>query len=178
VEAHDMGGPAGGHGEVDDGDRGGVRGEDGLRVGDHLVPLTEDLQFHLPVLGDGLDDELPVRQCVRVVGEGEPGLVAVGLGELPAPRTAIEGGGDAAAAGGGRLGSRFGHGHIETAHCGDLGDAGAHEAAADDAETGDAGHEGPSCVAVVEGRTGERRGHEALNHSELNRSRYAPRPSV
>jgi choline dehydrogenase-like flavoprotein len=72
-------------------------------------------------------DELPVGQLTQVVGEGEAGqgLIAADLGELTAPQTAVEGGGDSVAAGGGQLGGRLGDDHVEAARCGDLGDAGA-----------------------------------------------------
>ncbi|KUN58069.1 hypothetical protein AQJ46_44590 [Streptomyces canus] len=57
--------------------------------------MTEDVDLHLPVLGDRLDDALPVGQVTQVMGERQlgQGLVAVGLASLPRrgprPRDAV-----------------------------------------------------------------------------------------
>ena len=94
------------------------------------------------VLGDGLDDELAVGQVAEVVGEGQAGEgpVPLLLAELAAPYAPVEGGGDTAAAGFDGVVGGFGDTDVEAAAGGDFGDAGAHEAAADDAETSDGIH--------------------------------------
>lgn len=87
MQADDPFGPLGDDGEIDDGDRGGVGGQDRRGVFDRLVQVAQDTGLDVAVLGDGLDDELAVGHVTEVTGEGEPGegLVALFLAELAAP---------------------------------------------------------------------------------------------
>ena len=61
VHPHDLGGSAARHGELDDGDRGGVGGEHDLIAG-HLAEAREDLELGVESLGGGLDHEVDVGQ--------------------------------------------------------------------------------------------------------------------
>ncbi|MGX1117076.1 hypothetical protein RKD37_002439 [Streptomyces ambofaciens] len=62
-----------------DGERGGVRREDGVRGRDRL-DLREDLLLDAHLLEDGLDDEVRVREALGLVQDaGHQGLQAIGL---------------------------------------------------------------------------------------------------
>ncbi len=136
VQAHDPVGAAGGHAQAHDRDGRGVRGEDRFRVRHDLVEAGEDLDLGFGVLGHGLDDELPVGEVLQVTGEDEPGQGVLGGDpvQFAALHGPFEGDGDAFPGGPGRGGLRLGNDGVEAGAGAHLGDAGAHLAAADDAD--------------------------------------------
>src|SRR5690606_8251380 len=142
VDADDALGVAGGAREAADGEGGGGRGEDGVRVLEDAVDPGEQGGLEVRALGDGLDDEVAVGERVEVGGHldaGEGG-VEVGVGEPALPDALAEGAADAVV--GGRYGAGAGDddADVEAGPCGDVGDAGAHAAAADDADPGGGFH--------------------------------------
>src|SRR5439155_17048150 len=88
------------HRQVDDGNRGGVGGQDRLGIGVDLVEGLQDAGLQVAVLCHGLDHELTVGQVLEVVGVTQAGACAVPchLGDLAAAQSAVEGGLDASAA--------------------------------------------------------------------------------
>ncbi len=156
VHPDDLRGSLGDDGEIDDGDRGGVGGQDRRGVLDRLVQGAQDVGLDVAVLGDGLDDELTVGHVAEVMREGEPGegLLPLLLAELAAPYASVQGRGEPAAACRERVRRGLGHTDVDAAEGGDFGDAGAHEAAAHDAEPGDGIHPRSSLTSryTVHGR--------------------------
>lgn len=93
VHAEHLAGPGGGAGEPHDGQRGGVGGEDRVRVGEDLVEGGEQLQLQRFVLLDRLDHELPVGEFAEVAGEANAveGRVAFLFGQLALGDAPVEG---------------------------------------------------------------------------------------
>ena len=128
-------GPLGDAREVLVGERGGVAGDDaGLGAG--LVQLGEDLALEVEALAGGLDDEVGVGEGGEVDGAAEAGEggVAVGGGEAVLRDEAAEAFFD-------RGEATVDEGLVDIAQDGgvaaldgDLGDAGAHGAGADDGD--------------------------------------------
>jgi hypothetical protein len=108
-----------------------------LRVGDDRIELAEHLGLHRLVLDDGFHDQLAVGEVGEVGGEGELGDrgVAGVLAELAGPDTAVEAGDEAAAATLARLRADLQHEHFAAGAGAHFGDAGTHQARADDADS-------------------------------------------
>ena len=76
--------PLGGRGDLGDGDRRGVRRQDGVGGHEHRVELAEHRELGVFVLEHGLDDELAVGHLAEIGAERHPRqrIVTLGLGDL------------------------------------------------------------------------------------------------
>jgi hypothetical protein len=101
VQADHLRGARRGPGDLDDGDRGGVRRQDRVRALDHGVELGEQRRLDVLVLGGGLDDQVPVGQVSKVgrVRQVADRDVPVPGRQLPRGHPAVQRGLDASAAG-------------------------------------------------------------------------------
>ncbi len=154
VHADDAVGAAGRGGEPDDRDGGGVGREDGVLAGDDGVEAGEDVEFQSLVLRHGLDHQVVVAQRLDPVGHRDPGRGGFPLfgAELAVCGGPVEGAGDAVQSRTGRVRIAF---HDRDGHagaCADLGDAGAHQAAADHSHPFDVGHPSSSPLCGDPGR--------------------------
>ncbi|MBC9725909.1 hypothetical protein H8R17_13615 [Streptomyces sp. TRM68367] len=131
----------GGHAQFHDGEGGGVRREQRVLPGDDPVQLGEQLDLDLLVLRRRLHHQVPVGQFRKVRGDPHPveGGVAFRSGELAASYAALQRSGDPGPAGSGRARVHLVHHHVQPGPGADLGDARAHQAAADDPDPADAG---------------------------------------
>jgi len=134
VHAHHLFGSFGGHRQLDDRYRGGIRRQDRLGIGDGRVEFSKDLEFHLFVLGDGFDDDLAIRQVGEVgcVTQVRANLRAAFGGDFARGFGAREGLFDALAPYLQRVVVVLHHDHVTAGARGDFGDTRAHQTATDD----------------------------------------------
>ncbi|MEK6252518.1 MAG: hypothetical protein AABM43_11345 [Actinomycetota bacterium] len=141
-----------GHPGCDRGHRegGGVRGQDGFRA-THLGQLGEQLLLEREILRRGLDHQLAAGQVLESRGRSQK--VSGALGFLAAPSPSLdplfEGGAQPLHSGGQRLGDRIVQPRLEAPQAGDLSDAGAHRAGADDADALDPQRSSSNTFAIA-----------------------------
>ena len=114
MDADDLRGPAGRHGQSHDRDGGCVGRQDGFTAGQDRVQGGEHAGLGLGVFRDGLDDEFAVREFGEVGGEpdGAQRFVPVGMGELSRLNRPVQRTGHAVPACSRRLGVDLGHQHV------------------------------------------------------------------
>lgn len=135
VQPQDVIGPVPGRRrEFHDRDRRRVRREDRVLVLDDAPEPLEHPELDVPVLDDGLDDDVPVCEHVEVLAAAQPPHRGGGLlgAELLAPDRAVQGllHSEAGRLRGGRVG--FDERDVEPGARAHLADAGAHDAASND----------------------------------------------
>ncbi len=169
MHPHDVLGAAGAGGDLRDGQRRGVRGEDGVGAGNRL-DLGEHATLEGEVFEDRLDDDVGAREA-RVVGRGrDPAEPPRPLGgrERAALQALVVETRDVLEAAGERFVVAVFEPHVEAGVARDVGDAGAHQPRA---EHGHLRHRPRRLAALfLERRRGEEEPHQprrCLAHHQL-----------
>ena len=124
-------------GEVDDRDRRGVGSENRARVLDHVGELPEDSELLVSALDHGLDHKLAISQHREIGHEAHAIACAPGRGgvELAARDPALQRVAKPCCGPAGGIVAGLDEDHVDVRPSAHLGDARAHDAAADDTDT-------------------------------------------